>query len=216
MLSPSIYSHRDFTHRCFSETPHITACLLFRLDPRPHFWLSWGGPFFSVRFRRASASPRRLLLRHRWARFSLSIVPVASPATAGRLLVSFAPLPMFPCPVHVLMVAQCMITVAIMGLFTLLSVRRKELERHAKREFRKALHLLTAFALDPCTRENSGVVFTISNTPDGGCVSCMHLRWKNFGGWLTEEPMPERRLCSSVQTVSCQFVKTARESSSVV
>ncbi|KAI9450847.1 hypothetical protein BJY52DRAFT_1215327 [Lactarius psammicola] len=33
-------------------------------------------------------------------------------------------------------------TVAIMGLFTLLPVRLKELERHAKLEFRKALHLL--------------------------------------------------------------------------
>ncbi|KAH9000126.1 hypothetical protein EDB92DRAFT_1829472 [Lactarius akahatsu] len=59
-------------------------------------------------------------------------------------------------------------TVAITGLFTPLPVRRKEFERHAKREFGKALHLLTAYALVPCTRENNGVVLTVSNTPDGG------------------------------------------------
>ncbi|KAI0300705.1 hypothetical protein B0F90DRAFT_1722574 [Multifurca ochricompacta] len=59
-------------------------------------------------------------------------------------------------------------TVTINGLFVPLPVRRKELERHAKREFSKALHLLTAYALVPCTRENSGVILTVSNTPDGG------------------------------------------------
>ncbi|KAF8265868.1 hypothetical protein EI94DRAFT_1685081 [Lactarius quietus] len=59
-------------------------------------------------------------------------------------------------------------TVSITGLFTPLPVRRKEFERHAKREFGKALHLLTAYALVPCTRENNGVVLTVSNTPDGG------------------------------------------------
>ncbi|KAH9974898.1 histidine kinase-like ATPase [Lactifluus volemus] len=50
-------------------------------------------------------------------------------------------------------------TVTVSGLF---------FERHAKREFGKALHLLTAYALVPCTRENSGVVLTVTNTPDGG------------------------------------------------
>ncbi|KAI9440283.1 hypothetical protein F5148DRAFT_1258759 [Russula earlei] len=59
-------------------------------------------------------------------------------------------------------------TVTVTGLFDSLPVRRKELERHAKREFTKALNLLTAYALVPCTRENSGVVLTVSNTPDGG------------------------------------------------
>ncbi|KAI0247255.1 DNA mismatch repair protein MutL [Lactifluus subvellereus] len=60
-------------------------------------------------------------------------------------------------------------TVTVSGLFVPLPVRRKEFERHAKREFGKALHLLTAYALVPCTRENTGVVLTVSNTPDGGC-----------------------------------------------
>jgi hypothetical protein len=78
------------------------------------------------------------------------------------------------CPIHVLIVVQRGTTVSITGLFTPLPVRRKEFERHAKREFSKALHLLMAYALVPCTRENNGVVLTVSNTPDGGCVSsCM-------------------------------------------
>ena len=77
--------------------------------------------------------------------------------------------PLLPCS-HVLIVAQRGTTVTITGLFTPLPVRRKEFERHAKREFGKALHLLTAYALVPCTRENSGVVLSVSNTPDGGCV----------------------------------------------
>ncbi|KAI0272033.1 hypothetical protein BGY98DRAFT_1003906 [Russula aff. rugulosa BPL654] len=59
-------------------------------------------------------------------------------------------------------------TVTVTGLFVPLPVRRKEFERHAKREFTKALNLLTAYALVPCARENNGVVLTVSNTPDGG------------------------------------------------
>ncbi|KAH9992158.1 hypothetical protein BJV77DRAFT_1003804 [Russula vinacea] len=59
-------------------------------------------------------------------------------------------------------------TVTVTGLFVPLPVRRKEFERHMKREFTKALNLLTAYALVPCTRENNGVVLTVSNTPDGG------------------------------------------------
>ena len=70
-----------------------------------------------------------------------------------------------------LMVAQRGTTVTVTALFGPLPVRRKELERHTKREFTKALNLLTAYALVPCTRENNGVVLTISNTPDGGYVS---------------------------------------------
>ena len=62
-------------------------------------------------------------------------------------------------------------TVTVTGLFVPLPVRRKEYERHSKREFTKALNLLTAYALVPCTRENNGVVLTVSNTPDGGYVS---------------------------------------------
>jgi DNA mismatch repair protein PMS2 len=64
-------------------------------------------------------------------------------------------------------------TVTVTGLFVPLPVRRKEFERHMKREFTKALNLLTAYALVPCTRENNGVVLTVSNTPDGGYVSCV-------------------------------------------
>ena len=57
---------------------------------------------------------------------------------------------------------------AVAGLFAPLPVRRRELERNAKREFGKALHLLTAYALVPCTRENRGVRLSVSNHPDGG------------------------------------------------
>lgn len=59
----------------------------------------------------------------------------------------------------------------VTGLFVPLPVRRKEFERHAKREFTKALNILTAYALVPCSRENNGVVLSVSNTPEGGCVS---------------------------------------------
>ncbi|KAH9980400.1 hypothetical protein BJV74DRAFT_887865 [Russula compacta] len=65
---------------------------------------------------------------------------------------------------------QCRTTVTVTGLFVALPVRRKELQRRAKREFIKALNLLTAYELVPCTQENNGIVLTVSKTPDGGRV----------------------------------------------
>lgn len=59
-------------------------------------------------------------------------------------------------------------TVAVSSLFKPLPVRRKELERNAKREFGKALNLLYAYALVPCANENRGVRLTVSNQPEGG------------------------------------------------
>ncbi|KAH7925989.1 DNA mismatch repair protein MutL [Leucogyrophana mollusca] len=59
-------------------------------------------------------------------------------------------------------------TVSVTALFKPLPVRRKELERNAKREFGKAMNLLTAYALVPCTNENKGVRLIVSNHPDGG------------------------------------------------
>jgi len=56
----------------------------------------------------------------------------------------------------------------ISGLFQPLPVRRKEFERNAKREFAKALTLLHAYALVPCTK---GVRLTVSNHPDKGQVN---------------------------------------------
>ena len=61
-------------------------------------------------------------------------------------------------------------TVTVAGLFKPLPVRRKELERNAKREYAKALTLLHAYALVPCARENAGVRLAVSNHPKGGCV----------------------------------------------
>ena len=58
----------------------------------------------------------------------------------------------------------------ITGLFAPLPVRRKELQRNAKREFSKALHLLNAYAFVPCAQENGGVRLTCSNQPAGGWV----------------------------------------------
>ncbi len=58
-------------------------------------------------------------------------------------------------------------TVAITGLFIPLPVRRKEFERHAKREYGKALSLLTAYALIPCTADE-GVKLTVSHISDSG------------------------------------------------
>lgn len=61
-------------------------------------------------------------------------------------------------------------TVTISSLFKPLPVRRKELERNAKREFGKALNLLYAYALVPCATENRGVRLSVSNQPEGGYV----------------------------------------------
>lgn len=56
------------------------------------------------------------------------------------------------------------------GLFQPLPVRRKELERNIKREFAKALGLLNAYALLPCTVE-PGIRLNVSNQPDKGAKS---------------------------------------------
>lgn len=59
-------------------------------------------------------------------------------------------------------------TVSLTGLFAPLPVRRKEFERHAKREYGKALSLLTAYALVPCTAEAGGVKLTVSHISESG------------------------------------------------
>ncbi|KAI0776511.1 hypothetical protein BD413DRAFT_602116 [Trametes elegans] len=59
-------------------------------------------------------------------------------------------------------------TVLVSGLFKPLPVRRKELERNAKREFGKALTLLHAYALVPCANENKGVRLHVTNQLPGG------------------------------------------------
>ncbi len=61
-------------------------------------------------------------------------------------------------------------TVTVSGLFKPLPVRRKELERNAKREFGKALSLLHAYALVPCAKENKGVRLSVTNQTAGGCA----------------------------------------------
>lgn len=58
-------------------------------------------------------------------------------------------------------------TVTVSGIFKPLPVRRKEFERNAKREFGKALNLLNAYALVPCTHENGGVRLVVSNQLNG-------------------------------------------------
>ncbi|KAI6131694.1 histidine kinase-like ATPase [Pisolithus croceorrhizus] len=59
-------------------------------------------------------------------------------------------------------------TVTVTNLFTPLPVRRKELERNIKREFQKALTILHAYALVPCSRENKGVRLTVTNQMESG------------------------------------------------
>ncbi|CCM04153.1 uncharacterized protein FIBRA_06315 [Fibroporia radiculosa] len=59
-------------------------------------------------------------------------------------------------------------TICIIGLFKPLPVRRKELERNAKREFGKALTLLSAYALVPCAQENHGVRLTVTHQTGNG------------------------------------------------
>ncbi|KAF9530775.1 histidine kinase-like ATPase [Crepidotus variabilis] len=58
-------------------------------------------------------------------------------------------------------------TVSLTKLFSSLAVRRKEFERNIKREFGKALALLTAYALGPCA-SGTGIRLTVSNQPDKG------------------------------------------------
>ncbi|KZS95326.1 DNA mismatch repair protein MutL [Sistotremastrum niveocremeum HHB9708] len=59
-------------------------------------------------------------------------------------------------------------TVAVTGIFSPLPVRRKELSRNIKREFSKALALLTAYALVPCSQDGRGVRFTVVNYNEKG------------------------------------------------
>ncbi|KAJ7440302.1 histidine kinase-like ATPase [Mycena galericulata] len=58
-------------------------------------------------------------------------------------------------------------TITLTNLFSTLPVRRKEFERNAKREYAKALTLLNAYALGPCS-SHSGVRLTVSNQADKG------------------------------------------------
>lgn len=58
-------------------------------------------------------------------------------------------------------------TVTLTNLFISLPVRRKEFERNVKREFGKALSLLNAYALGPCSA-GSGVRLTVSNQSEKG------------------------------------------------
>ncbi|KAJ7800518.1 histidine kinase-like ATPase [Mycena olivaceomarginata] len=61
-------------------------------------------------------------------------------------------------------------TITLTNLFSMLPVRRKEFERNAKREFGKALALLNAYALGPCS-SRSGVRLVVSNQADKGYKS---------------------------------------------
>ncbi|KAF4622028.1 hypothetical protein D9613_009528 [Agrocybe pediades] len=58
-------------------------------------------------------------------------------------------------------------TVTLSNLFKPLPVRKKEFERNAKREFGKALTLLNAYALGPCSTP-PGVRLTVTNQQDKG------------------------------------------------
>ena len=73
-------------------------------------------------------------------------------------------------------------------------MRRKDLERNAKREFGKALTLLHAYALVPCAHENRGVRLSVSNQPKGGYVSTLNL-FRN--GMIDGIAWIGRRACSS-------------------
>ena len=71
--------------------------------------------------------------------------------------------------IELLRVFQTGTTVILTNLFTSLPVRRKEFEINVKREFGKALALLNAYALGPCSA-GSGVRLTVSNQPEKGYV----------------------------------------------
>ncbi|KAI9464621.1 hypothetical protein BJY52DRAFT_1114640, partial [Lactarius psammicola] len=67
--------------------------------------------------------------------------------------------------------AQRETTITLMGLITPLHVRRKELERHAKQELRKALYLLTAYALVLCTANGETVGSKLRGMVNGGAYA---------------------------------------------
>ena len=56
------------------------------------------------------------------------------------------------------------------GIFAPLPVRHKEFLRSSKRELGKALVMLSAYALVPCSKENKGVRLTVVNLWDNGYV----------------------------------------------
>ncbi len=60
-------------------------------------------------------------------------------------------------------------TVRIEGLFKPLPVRRKECERNAKREFAKAMAVMTAYALVPCCAGAGGVRLVVDSVTAAGC-----------------------------------------------
>lgn len=62
-------------------------------------------------------------------------------------------------------------TVILNGLFAPLPVRRKEFERHAKREYGKALNLLSAYALFPSASDGGGVKFSVTHISETGYAS---------------------------------------------
>jgi DNA mismatch repair protein PMS2 len=59
-------------------------------------------------------------------------------------------------------------TVTLTNLFAPLPVRRKEFERHAKREYGKALNLLTAYALFPSVVDGQTVKLNVSHISETG------------------------------------------------
>lgn len=58
-------------------------------------------------------------------------------------------------------------TVTVNKIFSSIPVRRQELEKHSKREFGKALTLLTAYALVPASRA-PGVRLSVVSLVKGG------------------------------------------------
>ena len=64
-------------------------------------------------------------------------------------------------------------TVTLSGLFASLPVRRTELERHIKREYGKALNLLSAYALFPSLGKQ-GMKFSVFHISENGQVLLRH------------------------------------------
>ena len=135
-----------------------------------------GRPFLLyVRFRRASASPPRLLPRHRSAPFSLSI-------TAGRLTNHRGKVARQVCaPAHDSL--PCPRTDSGSARdharhYGLIHAAACQVERiGAPRKAGASRSIASSHDLRPRSMDqgNSDAVLTICNTPDGGCVSCMHL-----------------------------------------
>lgn len=93
-------------------------------------------------------------------------------------------------------------TVTLLNLFAPLPVRRKEFERNLKREYGKALSLLQAYALVPCSSE-AAVRLSVANFSEKGYEVCQFIDHHRLTGKL------HRQKSVQLQTSGTPSIKAA-------